>query len=141
MQMHQAHTHEELLTLANTVAAAASDADREQLTLTTTRLSDEMAAHIITELPALLRVSRPAKRLALAAGQKRILEMLREVLWCAEYSTPGACRCGDLVQELLLELTIQVQDEELAGISGSERDCDDPWALDRAADDGWPYVD
>lgn len=123
------------------VAAAATDKDPERLTLTTNRLSDEMVAHTIAELPALLRVSRPAKRLALAAGQKRILDMLREVLWCAEYSTPRACRCGQITQELLMELTIQIQDEELAGICDSECDCDDPRVFERAADDGWPYGD
>jgi hypothetical protein len=109
-------SHDELLTLTTKVAAAAADEDLDRLAATATHLFKELAAHLSAERTELLRVSLPAKRLLLAHGQDRILDLLYQVLTCAQSSTPGACHCDRIAQQLLSELALQAEDERLAGV-------------------------
>ena len=71
-------THEELLTLARKVQAAAHDNDSQRLASARVRLAGALTTHLEAEQEALARVPVP-QRQALARGQDRLLDLLSEL--------------------------------------------------------------
>lgn len=113
--------HAELLTLANKLTAAAADEDPDRLATIANRLLHALIAHITFEWPDLLRIPLPEKRLYLKHGQDHILDLLRELALRIQDAagTGTACDCQRITKQLLLELTVQAEDERLAGMDRS----------------------
>jgi hypothetical protein len=71
-------THEELLTLARKVRAAAHDNDSHRLAYARVRLAGALTAHLEAEREALARVPEP-RREVLARGQRQLVHLLKEL--------------------------------------------------------------
>ena len=68
-------THEQLLTLARKVQAAAHDGELVRLEFSRLRLVEELAAHFEAEHEALSRLPEP-QGAVLAQGQRRLVDLL-----------------------------------------------------------------
>jgi hypothetical protein len=108
MTLTRAHTHEELLTLARKVQAAASDGDSDRLERASLKLYDALLAHVGAERPDLVRLPPPELRV-LTCGQRRVLDELAELAARAHMSGPCHCatRAADLVARLSLQATAE----------------------------------
>lgn len=71
-------THEELLTLARKVQAAAHDDDSHRLTHARVHLAGALTTHLEAEHEALARVPEPHRE-ALARGRHRLMHLLTEL--------------------------------------------------------------
>lgn len=101
-------THEDLLTLARKVEAAAHDGDRERLETATLHLFEGLVTHVGAERASLLALA-PAESRLLERGQQRVVELLVEL--AADVQMPGPCRCEAVAQELLARLSLLAADE------------------------------
>jgi hypothetical protein len=111
MTLTAAHTHEELLTLARKVQAAAEDGDRDRLEGASLKLYDALLAHVGAERPDLRRLPPPELRV-LARGQRRVLDELAELASRAHMI--GACHCATRAADLVARLFLQAADERRA---------------------------
>ncbi len=106
-----AHTHDELLTLARKVQAAAADRDADRLEAASLKLYDALLAHLGAERPDLLRLPPPEIRM-LSRGQRRVLDELAEL--AARSHMPGPCQCATRAADVLARLSLQASDERRA---------------------------
>jgi hypothetical protein len=109
MDLLPALDHDQLLTLAFKTQAAAHDGDRDRLKADTLKLFAAFTEHLLSERPALLRVS-PGDARILLRGQQRIVDLLIELAVYAARNS-GECCCDRLADTLLAELTLQADDE------------------------------
>ena len=100
--------HEALLTLARKAEAAARDGDNDRLEASVLRLLETLGDHVDAERSALLDLS-PAQTQLLLRGQQNITGLLIDLAVAAQ--APGPCRCDDIAQRLLAELTLQAEGE------------------------------
>lgn len=100
--------HEQLLTLARKVQAAAHDADSERLEVARLRLVEALTAHLEEERDALARLPEP-RREELARGQRQLMDLLQRLA----QSAPGEPHpeCSHVADELLICLGLQAGDE------------------------------
>lgn len=105
------HTHDELLTLARKLHAAATDGARDRVEAASLKLYDALVAHLGAEQPDLRRLPPPELRL-LARGQRRLVDELAEL--AARAHMGGPCHCTTGAEELLARLSLQAADERLA---------------------------
>lgn len=112
MQPATTLSHDQLLTLANKTRAAALDAETDRLEAAALRLLEALAEHFCVEHVALLRVP-PGEARALERGQQRLLTDLAELVELATTVArhPGSCDCARLADNVLAELTLQVDVE------------------------------
>jgi hypothetical protein len=103
--------HDELLTLARKVQAAAVDGNCDRLVASTSRLYEALVEHIDAEHLELLRLPAGDSRL-LSRGQQRIVDELVQLL--AEAHTAGCWHCAASAAQLMAELYLQVDHERLA---------------------------
>lgn len=111
MTLTATRSHEELLTLARKLRAAAADGDPDRVEAASLKLYDALLAHLGTEQPELRRLPPPELRV-LARGQRRLLDELAELAARAHMS--GPCRCATRAAELNARLFLQATDERLA---------------------------
>lgn len=111
MALNPSRSHEELLTLARKVEAAATDHDRGRVEASSLRLFEALVDHIGVERSEFLRIPPGESRL-LARGQQRVINRLIDVALAAQ--SPGPCRCADGAAGLVAELAVQAADERLA---------------------------
>lgn len=111
MTLSHIYTHDELLTLARKVEAAASDRDRDRLEVASSKLYGALLEHLGTERVDLLRLPPPQMR-RLAPGQRRVLNELAELV--SQAHAPGPCRCADRAADLAARLYLQAADEHRA---------------------------
>lgn len=107
-------SHDDLLTLARKVEAAAADGDRERVLYTAAHMFDHLREHIAAERANLHRLAPRDERL-LGHGQRRVADVALELAIAAE-TAPEECRCETLALELLALLEEQADDERLAGV-------------------------
>ncbi len=112
------HTHEELLTLARKVQAAAADGDPDRLEAAGLKLYDALVAHIGAEHADLDRLPPPELR-ELTRGQHQVLDELAAL--AAGAHTGGPCRCAELAAELTARLFLQAGDERRALAQAASR--------------------
>lgn len=106
--------HEELLTLARKVRAAADDSDPERLTQAARRFSTALDRHLRDEALPLSRML-PADARLLKKGQGRICALAASLLEDASKGCPVPNRaCRARADELLALLSLQARDEHLA---------------------------
>ena len=103
--------HDELLTLARKVQAAAVDGNRDRLVASTSQLYEALVEHIDAEHLEMLRLPVAESR-RLSRGQQRIIDDLVQLL--AEAHTAGCFHCVASAGQLLAELYLQGDDERLA---------------------------
>ncbi len=108
MPLTEAHTHDELLTLARKMEAAAADGDQSRLEAATVKLFDALREHIGAERPDLRRLPPPEAR-HLAEGQRRVLDELAALT--AGGSSPGLCDCAARAADVVAGLYLQAADE------------------------------
>ena len=112
-------THEELLTLARKVQAAAHDDDTHRLTYARVRLAGALTAHLEAEHEALARVPEP-QREVLARGRQRLVHLLTEL------ATPGRGEPrrdrSHIADDLLHALGLQAADEHRSMRAESRHD-------------------
>ena len=112
-------THEELLTLARKVQAAAHDDDSHRLTYARVRLAGALTAHLEAEHEALARVPEP-QREVLARGRQRLVHLLTEL------ATPGRGEPrrdrSHIADDLLHALGLQAADEHRSMRAESRHD-------------------
>jgi hypothetical protein len=106
--------HDALLTLARKTEAAAHDGDRDRLEAAALHLFEALVEHVGAEQFDLSHLA-PGEGRLLSRGQQRIVGLLVELAIGAE--APGPCRCDDLAQQLLAQLSLQADDERLAGVA------------------------
>lgn len=111
MAQTAAHTHEELLTLARKLHAAATDRDPDRVEAASLELYDALVAHLGAEQADLHRLPPPELRL-LARGQHRLLDELAELAARAHMGAP--CRCATGTADVVARLSLQATDERLA---------------------------
>ena len=111
MSPTQIRSHDELLTLARKVEAAAADADRDRLEAASLRLYGALLDHVDNERPDLQRLPPTETRL-LTRGQQRVLDEIAEL--AARSHTPGPCQCAARAADVLARLYLQAADERLA---------------------------
>ena len=111
MTVSHVHTHDELLTLARKVEAAASDLDQDRLETASLKLYKALREHLDAERSDLVRLPPPETRL-LTRGQQRVLDELAEL--AARAHTPGPCRCAARARKLAARLYLQAGDERRA---------------------------
>jgi hypothetical protein len=111
-------SHDALLTLARKTEAAARDGDRDRLTAAALRLFEALVDHLGAERLDLLHLSADEGHLLLR-GQQHVVDLLVELAVAAQ--TPGPCNCDNLAQQLTAELTLQAEDERLAGVANRRR--------------------
>ena len=112
-------SHEELLTLARKTEMAAREGDRGRLEAAALGLREALLDHLDAERPALLQLPVRQSR-TLLGGQQRLVDLLGE-LGAAGADEP--CRCGDVAQLLVAELTMQADAERRSAI-GAEPSSD-----------------
>jgi hypothetical protein len=101
-------THEQLLTLARKVQAAAHDNDPERLESSRLRLFEALTAHLDAEHDALSRLPEP-QRDVVARGQRRLVDLLGTL---AQPAQGQPLRTWSRVaDELLDSLGLQAGDE------------------------------
>jgi hypothetical protein len=100
--------HEELLTLARKVQAAAHDNDSRRLAYAHVRLARALTTHLEAEHAALARVPEP-QREALARGQHRLVHLLSELAKPIR-AEPRRNR-SHIADDLLHALGLQAADE------------------------------
>jgi hypothetical protein len=101
-------THEQLLTLARKVQAAAHDADPERLEFSRLHLVEALTAHLDAEHEALSRLPEP-QREVLARGQRGLVDLLGRLAQPAQgQPLPNWSHVAD---ELLDYLGLQAGDE------------------------------
>lgn len=110
--------HEALLTLARKVEAAAHDADSERLETTMAHLFEALVAHVGAERSTLDRLA-PSESVFLLQGQQRVVDLLLEL--AAATQVPSARHCAHLASQLYAHLSVQADDERLAGIALSRQ--------------------
>jgi hypothetical protein len=116
-------THEQLLTLARKVQAAAHDRDQHRLDAAYLRLLDALHTHLDAEHDALRCLSQDKQRV-LARGQRRLMALLAKVSPQAQRQSP--CSCAQIADELLARLALQASDERhLLGLGETPSDADD----------------
>lgn len=103
--------HEELLTLTREARAAARDADPNRVQQDALRLFEALADHVGAERLDLLRVPPGESRLLLR-GQQRVIDLIVDL--AVEAASAGTCRCEAVADQLLAQLTLQVDDERLS---------------------------
>ncbi len=111
MTLTTTRSHEELLTLARKLRAAAADGDPDRVEAASLKLHDALLAHLGAEQPDLRRLPPPELRV-LAGGQRRLLDELAELAARAHMS--GPCRCASRAADVLARLSLQATDERLA---------------------------
>jgi hypothetical protein len=101
-------THDELLTLARKVQAAAHDNDAHRLAYARVRLAGALTTHLEAEHEALERVPEPQREL-LARGRHRLVHLLSEL---AKPTRAEQRRDhSDIADDLLHALGLQAADE------------------------------
>lgn len=100
-------THEQLLTLARKVQAAAHDQDQHR-DAAHLRLLDALHTHLDAEHDALRCLSQDKERV-LARGQRRLMAFLAKISPRAQRQSP--CSCAQIADELLACLALQASDE------------------------------
>ncbi len=113
-------SHEELLTLARKTEMAAREGDRGRLEAATLGLREALLAHLAAERPALLQLPVGQSEVLLG-GQQRLVDLLDEL---GAVAAGEPCRCGDVAQLLVAELTMQADAERRSPL-GAERSSDD----------------
>lgn len=108
--MHRCPTHEDLLTLARKVEAAAQDGDRDRLQTADLRLFEALVDHLGREMAALVQLP-PAQARILRQGQQRIVDTVVDL--AARAALSGDCDCESVAQDLMAELELQAHDERL----------------------------
>ena len=111
MTLTTARSHEELLTLARKLRAAAADGDPDRVEAASLKLYDALLAHLDAEQPELRRLPPPELRV-LARGQRRLLDELAEL--AARAHMTGPCHCASRAAGLNARLSLQATDERLA---------------------------
>ncbi len=106
--------HESLLTLARKAEASADEQDPVRLERAVLKLFEALVEHVGAEQPDLMRLSPGESRL-LRRGQQRTIDLLVDLAVSAQH--PGPCRCSALAEALLAQLTLQADDERLAGVA------------------------
>ncbi len=111
MTLTTVRTHEELLTLARKLRAAAQDGDPDRVENASLKLYDALLAHLSAEQPDLGRLAPPELRV-LTRGQQRLLDELAEV--AARAHMHGPCRCAVRAEDVVARLFLQAADERRA---------------------------
>lgn len=106
--------HDALLTLARKTEAAAHDGDRDRLETAALHLFEALLDHVGAERLDLLHLS-PGKDRLLLRGQQRVIDLLVELAVAAQ--SPGPCDCDNLARQLSAQLSLQADDERLAGVA------------------------
>jgi len=101
-------THEELLTLARKVQAAARDHDVHRLARARLRLAGALTTHLEGEHETLARVPQP-QRDVLARGQQRLMDLLSEL--ATPIRTEPRRDHAHIADDLLHTLGLQAADE------------------------------
>ena len=111
MTLTTTRSHEELLTLARKLRAAAADGDPDRVEAASLKLYDALLEHLGAEQPELRRLPPPELRV-LTRGQRRLLVELAELAARAHMS--GPCSCASHAADVLARLSLQATDERLA---------------------------
>lgn len=106
--------HDALLTLAHKTEAAAHDSDRDRLETTSLHLFEALVDHVDAERLDLAHLA-PGEGRLLLRGQQRVVDLLVELAVAAQ--SPGPCHCDNLAQHLSAQLSLQADDERLAGVA------------------------
>jgi hypothetical protein len=80
MTLTTAHTHEELLTLARKVQAAASDGDSDRLERASVKLYDALLAHVGAERPDLVQRQATFARNEMARSSSSLVWRFRQAM-------------------------------------------------------------
>ena len=113
MALTQPHTHDELLTLARKLEAAACDGDADRVESAALKLNEALVDHLDVERLELLRLP-PAQTRLITRGQQRVLAELAELVALALAHAPGRCRCAAGAADVLARLYLQAGDERHA---------------------------
>lgn len=100
--------HDQLMTLAHKVRAAAQDQDIERLRRSTLRISEALIEHMAAEAPALHHLP-PGEARLLRRGQERVMRDVIDIVLASHLLQD--CRCNSAAEELLARLSLQAQDE------------------------------
>jgi hemerythrin-like domain-containing protein len=106
--------HDALLTLARKTEAAAHDGDRDRLETAALHLFEALLDHVGAERLDLVHLS-PGEGRLLLRGQQRVVDLLVELAVAAQL--PGPCHCNNFAQHLSAQLSLQADDERLAGVA------------------------
>lgn len=108
LQGERSMSHEDLMTLARKIAAAAHDHDPERIEGASLRLFEAFVAHVGAERSTLLDLP-PGDARMLLRGQQRVIEQLVELAISAELG--GECQCEAVADDLVARLSLQSEDE------------------------------
>ena len=100
--------HEELLTLARKVEAAARDGDRSHLETAAGRFLDALMDHVQVERLALAKLPSEDGYL-LVQRQQQLVDLAVELTTAVQ--APEPCRCESLAPRLVAMLSAQANDE------------------------------
>ncbi len=105
--------HEELLTLARKVAAAAEDGEGRRAEAAARRLLVALRDHVAAERVDLARLS-PHDHRRLVRGQHQVLELLDDLARAASRPARRGARPAHLARQLVARLSLQAEDERIS---------------------------
>jgi len=106
--------HEDLLTVARKIEAAAADGDVQRLEQAAGLFLDALTTHVGDEAGAMARLS-PAEERILRRGQVRLLAFANDLITEATHGcSKSPRRCVNRAEEVLALLRLQAGDERLA---------------------------
>lgn len=111
MDIEASLNHEQLLTLARKVQAAARDRDTDRLSRANFRLFAALVDHLGGEAAALVHLP-PGEARLLRRGQERVVDAVVDVALSSQTSG-RSCRCAELADALVAQLSLQTDDERI----------------------------